>query len=866
MPSSHSLKLMPPFGSIPQMEREAPLRELSADGAFRLVLLRAPAGYGKTALLRAAYARRARSGARVAWLNLEHADNDPATLRRSLRAALRVAQAQQPDNDALLASSCVTHFYLDAAEHLDGDAIRDLFTLIAAILPPSMRVYLAARALHHSGIAALKVAGTLVELDMDELRFSPAETASYLQQHRIDIPPDDVALLQRVSEGWPAAIALIAPAWKKLRRHEGADQFILSALPEFNAYLQRDVLGALSEPMRRLLAAAAPLHTFCADLLASALGCDDSERQMELLQSAGLPLRQLPHGWLRCHPLLANHLALRQPAPGAVYARAGSWLARHDRVEQAIDCLLMAGAHAPAANALESVIAALCAGGQFERIVHYCEQLPTAMLQQRPALSGALLVSLLCTARGTELANWLLFYRRRSTVAGADPRYAASLDGIAPLLAFLAGDTDRCIVLAEGYKSRAMAAPLAPAPADPRHLAAYTCLWRGELAEAAALLVAARRDCAASGSPIGMALVGFLQAYLDAIGGNFDAALQQLAAADALAQQHAEQIPPFLFHGYSVGLALLIAYECNRLDLVTARLALARSLPAAGLPWDAHAAVLVMQARMLAQQQGQSAARLWLDAACQQGRAWLPAPARALLEAEQSRMALQAGNQDAVSWHASILLQPIWAGDERCILPSQEIDGAGIAQARLMIRLGPLPEAAALIGRLLTHALATGRRWRATKLRVLLAMALSRLDKAREAETEMALALEQAATSGMLRLFLDEGSEALALLRVMRGKARRLLSTQAATHLDVLLRGADTPASAAPPAAQLTPTESTLLALVALGRTNRAIADQLDLSVNTVKWHLGQIFRKLSVSNRGQAVCKARRVGVLPMQ
>jgi LuxR family maltose regulon positive regulatory protein len=846
------------------MEREAPLRELSADGAFRLVLLRAPAGYGKTALLRAAHARRARAGAHVAWLNLDHADNDPATLRRSLHAALRVAPAPAPGDDAQLASSSVTHLYLDAVEQLDGEAIRSLFSLIAGILPPSMRVYLAARSLHHGGVAALKVAGTLVELDMDDLQFSPAETASYLRQQNIDIPPDDVALLQRISEGWPAAIALIAPAWKKLRRHGGADTFILSALPEFNDYLQREVLGTLDEPVRRLLATAAPLATFCAGLLEAALGHGDSELQMAWLQSAGLPLRQLPDGWLRCHPLLASHLALRQPAPSAVYAKAGSWLARQHHVEQAIDCFLMAGAHAQAADALESVIAALCAGGQFERIVHCCEQLPTAMLQQRPALSGALLVGLLCTARGSELANWLHFYRRRSALAGADPRYAASLDGIAPLLAFLAGDTDRCIALAEKHKSRTTMA--APAPADPRHLAAYTCLWRGELAEAALLLVAARRDCAASGSPIGMALVGFLQAYLDAIGGNFEAALQQLAAADALAQQHAEQIPPFLFHGYSVGLALLIAYEHNRLDLVTARLALARSLPAAGLPWDAHAAVLVMQARMLALQQGQAAARLWLDAACRQGRARLPAPARALLEAEQSRMALQAGNHDAVSWHASILLQPVWAGDERCILPSQEIDGAGIAQARLMIRLGPVPEAAALIGRLLTHALATGRRWRATKLRVLLAIAMSRLGKAREAEAEMVLALEQAAASGMLRLFLDEGSDALGLLRIMRGKARRLLSTRAATHLDVLLRGADAPSIAPLPAAQLTPTESTLLALVALGRTNGAIAEQLDLSVNTVKWHLGQIFRKLSVSNRGQAVCKARRVGVLPMQ
>ncbi|MCC7598279.1 hypothetical protein IGS61_12330 [Janthinobacterium sp. FW305-129] len=863
MPYPHLLKLTPPFGNVPQMEREVPLRELSADGAFRLVLLRAPAGYGKTALLRAAHARRARAGAHVAWLNLDHADNDPATLRRSLHAALRLAPVLAPDNDALLASSSVTHLYLDAVEHLDGAAIRDLFALIACVLPPSMRIYLAARALHHGGIAALKVAGTLVELDMDDLQFSPAETASYLQQQTIDIPPDDVALLQRVSEGWPAAIALIAPAWKKLRRHEGADRFILSALPEFNAYLQREVLGALDEPMRRLLTTAAPLATFCASLLEAALGSGDGGQQMAWLQAAGLPLRQLPGGWLRCHPLLAGHLALRQPVPGAVYARAGTWLVRQGHVEQAIDCFLMAGAHAQAADALERVIAALSASGQFERIVHCCEQLPTAMLQQRPALSGALLVGLLCAARGTELANWLHFYRRRSALIGADPRYAASLDGIAPLLAFLAGDTDRCIALAAGHKSHATMAP--PAPADPRHLAVYTCLWRGELAEAAALLVTARRDCAASGSPIGMALVGFLQAYLDAIGGNFDAALQQLAAADALAQQHAEQIPPFLFHGYSVGLALLIAYECNRLDLVTARLALARSLPAAGLPWDARAAMLVMQARMLALQQGQTAARQWLEAACRQGRARLPAPARALLEAEQSRMALLAGNHDAVSWHASILLQPVWAGDERCILPSQEIDGAGIAQARLLIRLGPLPEAEALIGRLLTHALATGRRWRATKLRVLLAIALAQLGKAREAEAEMALALEQAAASGMLRLFLDEGSDALGLLRIMRGKARRLLSTQAATHLDVLLRGADTPAAALP-AAQLTPTEATLLALVALGRTNGAIADLLDLSVNTVKWHLGQIFRKLSVSNRGQAVCKARRTGVLPMQ
>jgi LuxR family maltose regulon positive regulatory protein len=148
-------------------------------------------------------------------------------------------------------------------------------------------------------------------------------------------------------------------------------------------------------------------------------------------------------------------------------------------------------------------------------------------------------------------------------------------------------------------------------------------------------------------------------------------------------------------------------------------------------------------------------------------------------------------------------------------------------------------------------------------LRVLLALALERSGQAGAALEQLARALAQGAQSGLIRTFLDEGEGVLRLLKKLRTQAMPPLDPAVAAHLAAVLAAAAGPQADRTAPAELTQAERGLLSLVAQGQSNRAVAASLGLSINTVKWHLAQIFDKFGVSNRVQAANLARQAGLL---
>jgi LuxR family maltose regulon positive regulatory protein len=286
----------------------------------------------------------------------------------------------------------------------------------------------------------------------------------------------------------------------------------------------------------------------------------------------------------------------------------------------------------------------------------------------------------------------------------------------------------------------------------------------------------------------------------------------------------------------------------------------ARGLAGISLHWDTFSAALLIQTRMWALQHGTASAKRWLEGEIMKMGGKRPPQVATALEGELSRLAVLGSSRAAIAAYSAQLALP--SGAPAWIFPSQEIDGAGIAQARLETSCGRPEAAVAQLRPLLSQATAGGRLWRAAKLRVLLALALEQTGQEDEALAQLALAIEQAAKSGLVRTFLDEGAGVTLLLRKLQARPRSL-SPAAADHLRLLLDYAAGADGAHQRVDGLTRTELSLLALVAEGHSNRDVASSLGLSVNTVKWHLAQIFSKLDVHNRGQAVHRARQAGLL---
>jgi LuxR family maltose regulon positive regulatory protein len=237
------------------------------------------------------------------------------------------------------------------------------------------------------------------------------------------------------------------------------------------------------------------------------------------------------------------------------------------------------------------------------------------------------------------------------------------------------------------------------------------------------------------------------------------------------------------------------------------------------------------------------------------------------IEFELARYAVMSQQPEkAEAYRAQLLESAASLASPRYIRPSEDTEGAGIAQARLMLHLGLLSEGSALIAKLLADAITHRRKWREAKLRILKSIALHHQGKVVEESQEIGAALDLGASMGLVRTFLDEGDAFVARLRThAEAIPRANQNTPVARYLASLLHAADAQALAKRPlaAASFSEQESKLLDLLARGRTNRDIATALELSVNTVKWHLAHIYAKLRVHNRSQAVFIARQRGLM---
>lgn len=858
-------KLLPPTTAGTLLSRPDVMARLDAASEHRIVLLRAPAGYGKTSILRLLHARLAALGAQVAWLTFDKADSDPARLLMALRAALLGVGAQPDAAASRLGASGVRHLFLDDVEHLDERAIRLLMSTIVEVLPAQMHVYVGSRSLHQVSVANLKAKQVLLELNLENLRFVNAETEAYLRTANLFLSEQELHWLQQTTEGWPAAVELLVLAWKRIQCRVNNRLPDLHGMTDLSDYLAEEVLRSQPAAVQAFLVATAPLQSFSVALADAVRGAADSDQMIARIRRAGLPIQPIGEQWYRYHPLFAGHIVRKHLAAHAghasTYALAAAWLARHDRGLEAFDCYIKAGDHGGAADILDALADTLRVRAQFPSLLDCCHQLPEDVLRQRPRLALSLLIALSYSSHHAETQRWLDYFRARAAEPGSDAVYADGLRAFEPLVAYLVGDVARSLALAERYwpehqqaqpYERGVLATLVTAS----HLAC------GRLPQAVHMLIEARRISGQSGSVSNMAVVIFLQAFLDAIEGRLDMALQQMATIEQLHLRHSTTIPPAFLYSYSAGLLLMVLYERNELDEAAACMKLVRGMAGITQPWDALCAVKVTQARLMALQASPASARRWLECEVMKAHKHAPAQLRAALEAELSRMAVVSGNATSIAAYAALVGCSAGA-PAACIFPSEEIDGAGIAQARLAIASGKIDAALAHLHSLLHQAEHAGRRWRAAKLRVLLALALARAGQACDALATLAQALEQGAQSGLVRTFVDEGEAALRLLRALQEQGARLLSAAAGAHLAKVLQCAAPPADRQRAQLDLSASELALLKLVARGLSNRDAAATLGLSINTVKWHLAQIFDRFGVSNRLQAVNAARQAGLL---
>jgi len=329
-------------------------------GAQRVVQVSAPAGSGKTVLVRSWIAE-AGLAERAAWIPVDSRERDPRRFWISVADALRGTAAgsalvrpltASPDLDGwavverlltdLAPLADRVWLVIDDAHNLGPEVLAQLELLVLRA-PLELRFVLATRHDLRLGLHRLRLEGELTEFRADDLRFSVAEARALFGAARVQVPERVLARLHERTEGWAAGLRLAA-----LSLAGGADPERFAA--EFSGsertvadYLLAEVLDRQSEQVRRLLLRTSLLERVNGDLADRLTGACGGERILQDLERAGAFVVSVDaaRSWFRYHRLFAGllQLELRRTEPGevtALHSAAAEWLARHGHPMEAV--------------------------------------------------------------------------------------------------------------------------------------------------------------------------------------------------------------------------------------------------------------------------------------------------------------------------------------------------------------------------------------------------------------------------------------------------------------------------------------------------------------------------------------------------
>ena len=871
---------------------------LDAAGPRGVVLVCAPAGCGKSVLV-AEWCRR--RGSPVAWLSLDLEDNDPIRFWRHVAASLDrsgcTASSLQVDVDRLIRRSSDPPLDAIAAAVVNGidsaseDVVlvlddyhviddRDVHAGVRGLLeraPDQLRTIVISRADPPLLLARRRASGELTEIRAADLQFGDAEAAALLER-ATGGPLDEhtVAALTDRTEGWAVGLQLAAlslagrddvPAF--LATFSGSHRFVLD-------YLTEEVLDRQPARLREFLLATSVLQRLSGPLCDAITGGTDGQELLQACERANLFLVPLDDDrrWWRYHHLFADllRLELERRFPGRaseLHRRAATWHEDHGLVDEAIGHAMAAGDSDRSLRLIERYADELLFRREEATLRRHMADLPagatrrvlvaharTAAYAGRLSEADRLLDAAAETAGEADATFEPSVDRHASPLAVLDPTttlvhaFVAHLRGDATAASELAGR-----VLAEVDDAGSTVGLIA------RWYSAVSPWVHGAVTQAEPALQADVDRWHSVGDLGRGALSSHYLGRVQRARGDLDAAIETYRRLLAMADDDEPEPPTAVAY---VGLAE-IAYRRGEIEAarrqVTRGIALGRQLVYSQV-LSTGLATLAWIRRADGDLEGSAET---MDEAVEVG----PDPdVIDLLDpvpAQRAQLLLAAGDDGpARAWVAR-------RGVELDDAPRHALEPAHLLLARLEIHRGRGPQVVPLLDRLLGAATEDARTGSVIEIELLRALALA-TDDPPAATSALVRSVALAIPQRGLRLFVDEGAPMAALLRdALATSSSADLTPSVLGHIAGLIRAIDRRPDDAetgehpsqPLVVPLTDRELQVLRQLATGRTNREIADELYVSLNTVKKHITHILEKLGSTNRTAAVDRARTLGLL---
>ena len=912
--SSHALILRPRLLRLLMKSLECPL-----------TLVSAPAGFGKTTLLSNWVHSLPPERARVAWVSLDEADNEPVLFWRYVLTALDRAlpglcaeliaylHAQQapPLRSVLqallnrLAKQSEQFILILNDYHLITEpTIHTTLTYLLEHLPPQLRLILATRADPPLPLSLLRARGHLLELRTDELRCQSDEAATFLKQTvSIPLPEDVVERVASQTEGWLAGLHLVAlslqgrssasPLLEEVEEVSGSQHYIFD-------YLIEEVFGRQSASVQKFLLSTSALTQFSAPLCDAILEQSGSQQMLEQLEHANLFLVSLDgqRHWYRYHALFAEALRhrLEQTQPTLVpslHSRASQWYAQAGRLQEAISHAITAQRWPWAADLIEQVYPRIWGNSEHAILRSRLEQLPLDVVRSRPRLCLAYAKTVFMGASYTTIERWL-----DDAETALRDTFPASAKGTAEegvQLPSTQGERENLLgeiaaqrAIITGYWLGQGHVTLTFCQQALAHLSEENLLARAEVAYAESLAYHSSGDIVAAIQSIKLAaelaqaagdtsstIIYLCRiAYSLLLHGKLHEVVQVAKIATRLGATpaglpHAMLCWAYIFHADAL-------CEWNRLDE-----ALELALQGVRLSEQTETIVAlylgytILMRISLARKEMEAARLAFRKAEEALAKTYSPFRRDAYLIVHWMQFWLASGEQERTrNWLQEIERQN---SVQTAVHSPLAREREGVARARMLLAQKKPAEALSLLQPLQERAKQQGRWSHVIEMKVLQALAYHMRHEGHEASTILAQALQLGEPEGYIRIFVDEGPAMASLLSRLRDQERKQGPTP---YLDTLLAAFSsvraTHSSLPPGSSQhtgsigaqpliepLSERELEVLQLLAQGDPNQEIADRLVITLDTVKRHVTHIFEKLGVHNRVQAVARARTLGLL---
>jgi LuxR family maltose regulon positive regulatory protein len=876
----------------------------------RLTLVSAPAGFGKTTLVTEWILSLA---CEIAWLSVDEEDNDPKRFLTYLIAALRQIDAEvgqsaqnllsapkQPPPKSivtlllsdLIAGSGDFVLVLDDYHLIQAPQVHNAIAFLLEHQPPAMHLVLATRQDPPLPLARLRARDQVTEIRERDLRFTPEEASIFLRQTMgLSLTSETVEALEIRTEGWITGLQLAALALQKDPSSAHATSFITGFTGDdryIMDYLVAEVLQRQPPAMREFLRQTAILDRLTAPLcdavvtikdwnleggrqppagLHSLVARPQSQVFLEYLDQANLFIVPLDNRreWYRYHRLFAGFLrtTLNREEEKTLHGRASRWYEEKGLISQAIQHGLAYASISKDWNDAERLIQRTAEEtvqkGGLQTLGNWLDALPEASLRTNAVLSTyrAWVLALngdlaraaeyaqvaqsnldRTTASTTERGKVLTL---RSFIAVFGPQdYEAALDLAAEALELLEEDLIywRVMALWVMAESQERTRNVTEAIATLREARRIGRLLNGQLFFAPAELFLAttlqlhgqRREAVAVCQEA-------IKWYTDDAGRTSPVAGMIFSRLGML-HHEANQLE--------------VAWECLQLGIVLSEqlamdsplmYSLSFAAPTRHALGDPDEALTMLQkAYQYGSQSGLADAEWCL--------------------AVEANIRLNQGELPAVQHWAET------AGVSLEEEPQYLRMDQYLVYARLLLHQDQVREAQTWLDRLEGFARERGLiRWLIT-IHILQALAAKKTREHQAARDYLAQAVQLAAPEDYFRAFLDEETQVLALVRDIAHVAPQFVQQLLNYAATVETSGPAQKSAAPQPRVQpliepLSERELEVLGLIAEGLSNRQIAERLVIAVGTVKRHTNNIYGKLQVHRRTEAVARARELGLL---